>query len=179
MINFLALLVNEPRRNPGVTLRPNQSLVNVPWPPWVWLLIGLGVLLLLIGVMLLLRYLGRHRGVDVHPFPRTVAFQALNDLSLRMSRLKPYDFSIAVSDILRAYISKQFRMRATQQTSPEFLASISSHSRFTAEDKSLLARFLERCDMIKFAGDAGTEEDCQELMKAAVAFVQGGHESEG
>jgi len=175
---FLAVLVNEPPANPVRNLRPILSPVNVPWPPWVWLLIGLGVLLLLIVIMMILRSMGRHRGIDVYPGPQ-LAIDALNALASRISKLKPYDFSIAVSDILRAYISRQFRLRATQQTSPEFLASISTHRDFTPEDRQLLGKFLERCDQIKFAGDDGTEEDSKELLAAALAFVHGGHNSEG
>ena len=78
-----------------------------------------------------------------------------------------------VSDVLRTYVSGQFDLRATSQTSPEFLASIADSPRFSKEDKGLLATFLDRCDMLKFARIEAHAEENNELLGAAAAFVQG------
>ena len=68
-----------------------------------------------------------------------------------MTRKDPYAFSIQVSDILRQYVSAQYHLHATEQTSPEFLADAAKSPHFTGADKQLLADFLEHCDLIKFA----------------------------
>jgi hypothetical protein len=81
---------------------------------------------------------------------------------------------VEVSDVLRIYISGHFALFATQQTSPEFLASISTSPRFSSEDRELLAKFLERCDLIKFARIEADSNENMKLLGEAVAFVEGG-----
>ena len=77
--------------------------------------------------------------------------------------------------MLRTFISNaKFRLPATKQTSPEFLAAISASPNFTDADRSLLAGFLEHCDMIKFARIDATADDSAKLLESAFAFVQGG-----
>jgi hypothetical protein len=80
---------------------------------------------------------------------------------------------VRVSDVLRTYVGAQFSLPATSQTSPEFLASIADSPRFSVVDKQLLATFLERCDMLKFARIEAHAEENGELLGAAAAFVQG------
>ena len=70
-------------------------------------------------------------------------------------------------------MSGQFSLHATSQTSPEFLASIAKSPRFSDEDRKLLATFLDRCDMLKFARVEAHAEENGELLGAAAAFVQG------
>ena len=69
----------------------------------------------------------------------------------------------------------KFRLPATKQTSPEFLAAISGSPMFTESDRTLLGHFLEKCDLIKFARLQATSADNSELVESALAFVQGGH----
>ena len=89
--------------------------------------------------------------------------------------MEPYAFSIEVSDVLRTFIGKaKFRLPATNQTSPEFLAAIARSPLFSAQDRTLLGRFAEKCDMIKFARIQATSEDNVELVTSALEFVQGG-----
>ena len=63
---------------------------------------------------------------------------------------------------------------ATRLTSPEFLATIANSASFTESDRAMLSRFLEKCDMIKFARMDATSADNTELVESALAFVQGG-----
>ena len=65
--------------------------------------------------------------------------------------MSPYQFSIRVSDILRKYVTQQYGLPATRQTSIEFLTALAKASPFSTEEKSLLEDFLNRCDLIKFA----------------------------
>ena len=90
-----------------------------------------------------------------------------------MGQQPPYEFSIAVSDVLRTYIGAQYRLHAREQTSPEFLGAISRSAKFSENEKALLTGFLERSDLIKFARIDATSEDSAELLRNAVAFVEG------
>jgi hypothetical protein len=146
-----------------------------PYPPWMVVLAGaLALMLLGLAIWGLVKWLRGRPG----PPPLSATAIALGDLeTLRthVNDMEPYAFSFAVSDVLRTFISKaKFRLPATQQTSPEFLAAISDSPLFSENDRTLLGRFLEKCDMIKFARIHATSADNTELVENALAFVQGG-----
>ena len=144
-----------------------------PWPPWLVALVIVGTLLILgFAAWLILRAI-RRRPSAPPPTPRQVAVRELENLRGLITRIAPYEFSVRVSDVLRAYIGAQYRLRVTKQTSPEFLASISHAAQFSDDDRALLAEFLEKSDLIKFARIDATQEDSSELLSKAMAFVQG------
>ena len=160
--------------DPLAELRDNVRLVEVPWPEWVWWAIGAGSLLVVaLIVWAVVRFI-KSRPKPLPPTPRELAMRALNTLRGKMLDAEPYAFSVEVSDVLRTFISRHYALFATQQTSPEFLASIASSPRFSPQDREALAVFLERCDLLKFARvEAGLGEN-MELLREAEAFVQGG-----
>jgi len=146
-----------------------------PYPPWMVALAAL-VALALLGLLIwgIVRWL-RNRPPPPLPSATAIALQELEKLRARVNDLEPYAFSFAVSDVLRTFISKaRFRLPATQQTSPEFLAAISDSPLFSENDRTLLGRFLEKCDMIKFARMEATSRDNAELVESALAFVKEG-----
>ena len=159
--------------DPLAGLRENAPPVDVPWPPWVGWAIGVGALIVLALLVWLIVWLARRKPAVPPPTPRMIALRALEELRAHIRELDPYAFSVRVSDVLRTYVSGQFDLRATSQTSPEFLASIADSPRFSAVDKQLLATFLERCDMLKFARIKAHAEENGELLGSATAFVQG------
>jgi hypothetical protein len=146
-----------------------------PYPPWM-VAVAAVVAAVVLGflVWLIVSWI-RHRPGAPPPGAAAIALRELERLRQRANELEPYAFSIAVSDVLRTFISNaKFHLPATQQTSPEFLAAISDSKLFSVEDRALLGRFLERCDMIKFARVQATSGDNVELVESALAFVQGG-----
>jgi uncharacterized protein DUF4381 len=141
-------------------------------PPWVIFggsFLGL-VVLGLIGWWIW----KRSRRPKPEQSPRDRALQELNGISGEMETLTPYQFSIRVSDILRRYVTEQYQLPVTRQTSVEFLATLTKASPFSEEEKSLLEDFLNRCDLIKFARYDATTEDSRLLLEEATRFVQGG-----
>lgn len=146
-----------------------------PYPLWMVIVAGVAVALILaLLIWLLARWLKSRPG----PPPlsaETVAMRELESLRTRINELPPYEFSIAVSDVLRTYIGDaKFQLPATRQTSPEFLLAISKSDKFSDADRALLAEFLERSDLIKFARIDATAEDSARLLESAGAFVRGG-----
>ena len=162
-----------PAPDPLADLRGIAPPVDVPWPPWVWWVIGVGSVVAIALLTWLIVWLVRRKPKIPPPTARMIALRALEDLRAHIRGLDPYAFSVRVSDVLRTYVSGQFRLQATTQTSPEFLASISDSPRFSGEDKKLLATFLGRCDMLKFARVEAHAEENGELLGTAAAFVQG------
>lgn len=168
-----ALQPEPPPPDPLAGLRGNVPPVDVPWPAWVWWAIGVGSIVAIALLVWLVIWLRSRRVAATPPTPRMIALRALEELRARVREFDPYTFSVHVSDVLRTYVSGQFGLHATTQTSPEFLASISNAARFSGEDRRLLATFLERCDMLKFARVEAHAEENSELLGAATAFVQG------
>src|SRR5688500_6080439 len=141
-------------------------------PPWV-IFCGAVVALVLIG---LLGWWVRRRWLrpKPQPSPRGRTLQLLNRISREIETLSPYQFSIRVSDILRRYVTDQYQLPVTRQTSVEFLATLAKASPFSEDEKSLLEDFLNRCDLIKFARYDATTEDSRLLLEEATRFVEGG-----
>ncbi len=159
--------------DPLAGLRDNAPLVEIPWPTWAWWALGGGVILFIAALIWLGWWLGQRSHSTPAPSSRTLAMRALESLRTQTEQTVPYTFSVAVSDVLRTYVSRQYNLRATEQTSPEFLASISSSPRFSDGDRELLATFLDRCDLLKFARIEAHTEENSALLREATAFVQG------
>jgi Domain of unknown function (DUF4381) len=141
-------------------------------PPWVYYA-GIAVGLVFLG---LIAWWIRKRSRRPKPqqSARDRALQELNGIRAEMETLTPYQFSIRVSDILRRYVTDQYQLPVTRQTSVEFLGMLAKASPFSDDEKSLLEDFLNRCDLIKFARYDATIEDSRLLLEEAMRFVQGG-----
>jgi hypothetical protein len=141
-------------------------------PPWV-IFVGTFVGLALLGLVAWL--IARKRKRPQPPqLPRQRAIDALERIAAEIEQLNPYQFSIRVSDILRRYVSEQYALPLTRQTSVEFLTALRNASAFSEEEKLLLADFLNRCDLIKFARYDATTADSHLLLEEAMRFVKGG-----
>jgi hypothetical protein len=131
--------------------------------------------LVIVGIIVwaVVRHL-RNRPQPPPPTPRELALAALRQLRERTNSVEPYPFSIEVSDVLRGFVTAEFRVYATRQTSPEFLAAAARSPRFSEADKALLAAFLEKSDLIKFARMHASTADSEQLLEEASRFVEGG-----
>ena len=105
---------------------------------------------------------------------RERALDALDQISDIIDTEDPYRFSIKVSDVLRRYVTEQYRLPLTRQTSVEFLEALATNPSFSSDDKLLLQDFLNRCDLIKFARYDATPDDSRMLLDEATEFVKGG-----
>jgi len=144
-----------------------------PYPMWMVVTVCAILALILALVVALIVRAARNRPKTPPPTPREIALKRLQEAEADVTRKEPYAFSIQVSDILRQYVSAQYHLHATEQTSPEFLAEAAKSPHFTGADKKLLAEFLERCDLIKFAHVDATVDDGKALLEQAVRFVKG------
>lgn len=141
-------------------------------PPWV----VYGAMVLGTGLLALLAWWirrKRRRRPEPEFSPRDRALEALNRAADEMDSLSPYQFSIAVSDILRRYVTEQYQLPVTRQTSFEFLSMLARSSPFSPDETSLLEDFLGRCDLIKFARYDATIDDSRLLLEEAMRFVKG------
>lgn len=164
-----------PVASPTPEIAPIAPPVPVfPYPLWMVIAAGVGLVLALGAIVWALVRYWKNRPVPPPPSPRERALAALEKLRGGMAHVEPYPFSIQVSDVLRGFVAEEFRVSATRQTSPEFLASAAASPRFSEADKALLAVFLEKADLIKFARVAASSADSEQLLEQACRFVEGG-----
>jgi hypothetical protein len=141
-------------------------------PPWV---VFLGVFAVLTVLGLLGWWIAQKRKPAQPPqLPRQRALDALERIAGDIEQMTAYQFSIRVSDILRRYVTDQYALPLTRQTSVEFLNALRNSASFSEGEKSLLADFLSRCDLIKFARYDATTADSELLLEEAMRFVRGG-----
>lgn len=81
-----------------------------------------------------------------------------------------------VSEILRIYIEKRFRIHSTRQTTTEFLASLNT-SGASAEPgliayRSSLKEFLNQCDMAKYAHKKSAREHMEKMEEGVRSFIE-------
>lgn len=141
-------------------------------PPWLVFVIAFVVLSLFgLAAWWLIR---RQKPQPPPKPPREIALGELEHIRLEIENMSPYQFSIRVSDILRRYVTQQYGLPATRQTSIEFLTAAAKAPSFSADEKSLLEDFLNRCDLIKFGRYDASVSDSELLLEEAIRFVQGG-----
>jgi len=141
-------------------------------PPWLVFVIAF-VALSVLG--LVVWWFARRRKPALPPkLPREIVLEELEHIRCEIETMNPYQFSIRVSDILRRYVTQQYGLPATRQTSIEFLTALAKASPFSVDERSLLEDFLGRCDLIKFARYEATSVDSQLLLDEAIRFVEGG-----
>jgi hypothetical protein len=142
-------------------------------PPWV--VFATVFIALAFGGLLVWSFVRWRKRIPASiPSPRERALKRLEAARPEIDRINPYQFSIRVSDILRGYVTEQYQLPLTRQTSVEFLTAMAQRSEFSEADKSLLTDFLNRCDLIKFARYDATTADSNLLLEEAFRFVKGG-----
>jgi hypothetical protein len=140
--------------------------------PWL-IFVGVFVSLTVVGLIIWFVAKSFRRPTPPQP-PRERTLALLEQIRAQITEISPYRFSIRVSDILRGYVTEQFGLPVTRQTSVEFLNGVRGSSPFSEDEKSLLEDFLNRCDLIKFARYEATTSDSELLLEEAIRFVKGG-----
>lgn len=145
-------------------------------------LVALAVLLMLAGagVYALVR---RLRSGDEAPGelpsglpPRPAHEVALEELarleaSPLLSEGRVKDFHIRVSEILRRYVEERFRVPALEMTTWEVLGGLQAAG--VAEDlRRDLRRFLDQCDLVKFAKARPTDEESRAVLELGRELVE-------
>ena len=73
---------------------------------------------------------------------------------------------------MRGYIERRFHLPALEQTSEEFLRSLSGGGHGLEEHRPVLSRFLEYGDLVKFAAQNASEEEVQKGFDFLKGFIE-------
>jgi hypothetical protein len=93
----------------------------------------------------------------------------VGDNPVERGRIK--EFYERVSNILRHYIEDRFSVRAPEQTTEEFLCELQYTDALGDSDKRHVGRFLEHCDLVKFARFSPETAQIQEAFNIVRDFI--------
>lgn len=106
--------------------------------------------------------------------PRERALFELAELMARdlvgHNRVKEFYFELTM--IVRAYIERAHGIRAPEQTTEEFLAVVSTDSRFTREVVRRLREFMQAADLVKYAGAQPVPASVQAATSTARNYIE-------
>ena len=132
------------------------------------LVVALGIFLTI--AIILYKRLKRYVPVRL---PHETALEELE--AIRASYLQGGDvkeYYVGVSDCVRRYIERAFKLRAPEMTTEEFLGSLRESPGLSAGQKDLLKGFLNACDMVKFAKYAPTRAEAESVYDTAKRFIE-------
>ena len=146
---------------------------EIDWP--LVALVGAGVLAVIGAlVALLVARSRRERPIPIDRVPaHEVALSALD--SIDPSFTDEYGakrFFDEVSSVVRTYIEDRFAIHAPERTTEEFLRESRVHSELSREDLDLLERFLNLCDLVKFARHRVDPSDARATLDSARTFIK-------
>jgi len=81
------------------------------------------------------------------------------------------EYYVGVSDCVRRYVERAFKLKAPEMTTEEFLNSLHDSSALTISQKDLMKGFMNACDMVKFAKYAPTSVEAESVYFTAKTFV--------
>ncbi len=132
-------------------------------------LLAAAVALLAAGALFALLRLRRVRSTTDtarHLPPHEQALAELQKLEARLP-MAPAPFYVELTDILRTYAEQRFHIRAAEQTTPEFLRSISRNPDIRTEHRQALEACMVAADKIKFARGQATQDEVSQSLEQA------------
>ncbi len=137
----------------------------------------------IIITVLLLILLMKKKRKDESNEPETEPTDPYEDALLNIQSLqnqnpalsaKPFVFRL--SEILRIYVERVFKVPAMELTGEEFMREIASHTFFQNRYDKILQEFVEQGDRIKYSKEDSDSGQMNLLMDTALHFVKDTHE---
>ena len=150
-------------------LREIRGPVSLP-SPLRWYYVAPAPVIALVVCLIL--YLRRRKPAPWVP-PYEIAYRELEALMAEdlIAKGLVREFHYRLTDIVRHYIEREFRLRAPELTTEEFLAELARTDILSPSHKELLKSFLEQCDLVKYARHAPAEEEVRSVVTAATRFI--------
>ncbi len=164
----------QPRDITGTLLPPKPPLelsreVLQRWAVWI----GITAIVLALVAYAGYRTWRWYRRPPPPILPELWALQALAELRgsdwVENGRFREYYYRL--TEIVRGYIERKFSLAAPEMTTEEFLTMLARDRQALPYDAERLGRFLEACDIVKYAAFRPRREDAEEATSTALAFV--------
>ena len=129
--------------------------------------------LLAAGAWIVFRTRSQAEKAEQQAPPHEIAYQELESLiAEELPQRGEYKlFYQRISAILRHYIENRFGLHAPEETTEEFLVSLSKTNTLDPKHKSLLNEFLRYCDLVKFAEHQPKTNDMQNTFDTCKRFI--------
>jgi len=151
----------------------------VYFPPSFFFIIIILMALLIGGIIALVYFLGtKKKKIKEVPedtrLPWEIAYAQFDELAgsslLREGQFKEYYSRL--SGIVRYYFENQFKIRAPEMTTEEFLWSLERSGVLTVDQKNTLKEFMNSCDIVKFAKHIPRTEEAEGSFQLARQLVE-------
>jgi hypothetical protein len=169
-------LLGEDRDN--LVIEDIEDVVTLPTQiRWLWIWVSIGCWSVVIAMGILMVYLKKKRMTEIVRLfkpAHEIAYDRLRRLVaedlIESGQLKA--FYERISTILRHYIEDRFQLRAPERTTEEFLQELKHSPDLPETDKQDLAKFLNHCDLVKFAKHQPTQEQIQTTFDLVKGFIE-------
>lgn len=181
----LSLNVVQPFRvdtadNAITDIKPIQDAPIWWWGIIRWILLGIGVVGLGIGIYYLVRYLKRRHNGEITDAPKEplrpaeeVALEKLE--KIRTEKIwqngKVKEYHTELTDVVREYIARRFDVKSGEKTSDETLRAMKSILSEQRELYGKLQKMLQLADLVKFAKWTTTPNENESCLLSAYEFV--------
>jgi hypothetical protein len=164
-----AMVSSVPATNDIRDIKPPLAIPDV----WEWITWVLAALAIIAAAVFLWRWWQKRRWQIPAEPPVPAYVRAKQKLEEALALIaQPKAFCILVSDTIRSYLEEQFDFHAPERTTEEFLRELSTTDLLVPEQKESLGKFLESCDLVKFAKYEPGEPELRELHGSAVRLVE-------
>jgi len=165
-----------PEKVADLRIREIAPPVEFPYSArgWIYGLVAVGVVCAS-GIVFFLLWRKRRETAEkvVGRAAHEIAYEGLESLLaeklIEKGRVK--EFYTLLSNVLRHYIEDRFSLRAPERTTDEFMADLRSTDLLAPAHKDLLKKFLQHCDIVKFAEHIPTTEEIQKAFDACKQFI--------
>lgn len=143
---------------------------------WIWVVVGLGVILVVIGLICYLKKRPKAalvvQEVKVQVPPHVEALNKIKELRDRklwqQGEFKAYHSEL--SDIIREYLEKRYVIKTQEKTTDEIFASL-KYLDIDNESRDRLRRILLLADLVKFAKEKPLPPENEQSIENAIAFI--------
>jgi len=137
-----------------------------------WIVVT-GILLILISCVAIFIIYRAAKNAFPAKLPHETALEELEAIKGALAHTgDTKEYYVGVSDCIRHYIERVFRMKAPEMTTEEFLNSLKDSKALSDHHKDLLKEFLSACDLVKFAKYAPTREETEAVFVTAKGFIE-------
>lgn len=161
--------------NNPVGIADIEDVVEMKANTLLWLSAGLVVLMVFILLMAFIysRKKQQITAIRIYKPAHEIAMEKLAQLERENLLIRGLIklFYEKISGILRHYIEDRFDLNAPERTTEEFLAELKYSTVLSNEDKDLLAKFLQQCDLVKFAKHQPGQQQVESTFEVVRDFV--------
>jgi hypothetical protein len=173
-IEVVTTIFNDP--NEPVEIADIKDVVEMRTNVWIWMAAGIVIAALFVVVATYI-YSRKKRQASIRRIYKPaheIAMERLAGLEKENLIIKGLVklFYEKISSILRHYVEDRFDLNAPERTTEEFLAELKYSTALNEADKLLLAQFLEKCDLVKFAKHQPEKQQVESTLVIVRDFVE-------